>query len=362
VVGDFNGDGKPDLAVANVFSNNVSILLGDGTGQFGAATNFPVGVYPFSIAVGDFNGDGNQDLAVGNFNSNNVSILLGDGAGHFSAPTNFPVSGPGSVAVGDFDGDGKQDLAVANYSSTNVSILLGDGMGHFSAATTFSVGTNPESVAIGDFNGDGKQDLAVANNSSNNASILLRTCTTTPTVSSAVSRKTHGGAGNFDINMPQTGSSGVECRTTGGTNDFTLVVTFTGNVTVTGSPQAQVTSGTGCVGSAGVCNGNVSVSGAVVTVPLTTIANAQVINVRINGVNGAGSDDPVVNIDIPMGFLIGDTNGNRAVNASDVSQTKSRSGQAVDGTNFRSDVNANGSINAGDAAVVKQKSGTSLPP
>jgi hypothetical protein len=105
----------------------------------------------------------------------------------------------------------------------------------------------------------------------------------------------------------------------------------------------------------------VSVSGAVVTVPLTNIANAQVINVRINGVNSA-SDQPAVDVDIPMGILWGDTNGNRAVNAADVSQTKSRSGQAVDGTNFRSDVNANGSINAGDAALCKQYSGTSLPP
>jgi hypothetical protein len=182
-----------------------------------------------------------------------------------------------------------------------------------------------------------------------------------PTVASAVSRKTHGGAGTFDIAMPLTGSSGVECRTTGGTNDYTLVVTFSGNVTVTGSPQAQVTSGTGCVGSAGVCTGNVSVSGAVVTVPLTNIANAQVINVRINGVNGDG-DQPTVDVNIPMGILRGDTNGNRAVNAADVAQTKGRLGQTVDATNFRSDVNANGSINAADTAIVKQNSGTSLPP
>src|SRR5262249_4870294 len=109
----------------------------------------------------------------------------------------------------------------------------------------------------------------------------------TPTISNAVSRKSHGAASNFDIPMPLTGSSGVESRTNGGTNDYTLVVTFASNVTVTGSPQAQVTSGTGCVGSGGVCSGNVSVSGAVVTVPLTNIANAQMINVRIFGVNGA---------------------------------------------------------------------------
>jgi hypothetical protein len=182
-----------------------------------------------------------------------------------------------------------------------------------------------------------------------------------PTVMSAVSRKTHGGAGIFDITMPLTGSSGVECRTTGGTNDYTLVVTFAGNVTVTGSPQAQVTSGTGCVGTGGVCTGNVSVSGAVVTVPLTNIANAQVINVRINGVNSA-SDRPAVDVNIPMGILWGDTSGNRAVNSADIAQTKGRTGQPVHATNFRSDVNASGSINAGDIVIVKQNSGRSLPP
>jgi hypothetical protein len=181
-----------------------------------------------------------------------------------------------------------------------------------------------------------------------------------PTVSSAVSRQTHGAAGTFDIAMPLTGTSGVECRTSGGTSDYSLVVTFSGNVTVTGSPQAQVTSGTGCVGSGGVCTGNVMVSGAVVTVPLTNIANVQVINVRINGVNGA-ADAPAVNVDIPMGILIGDTNANRTVNAADIAQTKARLGQAVDGTNFRSDVNVNGAINAADVAIIKQHSGTSIP-
>jgi hypothetical protein len=191
-------------------------------------------------------------------------------------------------------------------------------------------------------------------------SYILQTCNS-PAINAAASRKTHGGAGPFDVALPLTGTSGVECRTTGGTNDYTMVVTFAGNVTVTGSPQAQLTMGTGCVGSAGVCTGNVSVSGNVVTVPLTNIANAQNINVRINGVNSAGSDAPATDFDIPMGVLAGDTNANRTVNAADVAQTKARLGQAVAGTNFRSDVNANGAINAADTAIIKQNSGTSIP-
>jgi hypothetical protein len=134
------------------------------------------------------------------------------------------------------------------------------------------------------------------------------------------------------------------------------VVTFSGTVTVTGNPQAEVTSGTATVGSGGVSNGGmVTVSGNVVTVPLTNFANAQTINLRLNGINGAG------NVDIPMSLFIGDTNANGTVNASDVSQTKGRIGQTVSSTNFRSDVNANGSINATDTAIIKSHIGTALP-
>jgi len=174
--GDFNGDGQLDLAVANSNSNNVSILLGNGNGIFGAATNFGVAgnVLP-SVVVGDFNGDGRLDLAVANSNSNNVSILLGNGNGTFGAATNFGVAGnvPQSVVVGDFNGDGSQDLAVVNTFSNNVSILLGNGNGTFGVATNFATGNGPLSVAVGDFNGDGRQDLAVANSNSDNVSILL---------------------------------------------------------------------------------------------------------------------------------------------------------------------------------------------
>jgi RHS repeat-associated protein len=179
-VGDFNQDGKQDLAVANVFSNNVSILLGDGAESFGVATNYAVGGEPTSVAVGDFNEDGKLDLAVTNASvgSRNVSILLGDGAGSFGVATNFPVgANPLSIVVTDFDRDGKQDLAVANQDSNNVSILLGNGTGSFGAATNFDTGQGPTSLAVGDFNGDGKPDLAVANlngvGNTDSVSILL---------------------------------------------------------------------------------------------------------------------------------------------------------------------------------------------
>jgi hypothetical protein len=139
-VGDFNGDGNQDLAVANEYSNSVSVLLGNGSGGFTAATGSPysTGSYPVSLAVGDFNGDGIQDLAVANEYSNSISVLLGNGSGGFTAATGSPFSvgsDPLSVAVGDFNGDGIQDLAVANVYGYNVTILLGNGSGGFTAST-----------------------------------------------------------------------------------------------------------------------------------------------------------------------------------------------------------------------------------
>jgi hypothetical protein len=356
-VGDFNNDGKQDLAVANYGSNNVSILLGNGDGTFSAPTNFAVRGAK-SVVVGDFNGDGNQDIAVANgFTTNTVSILLGDGLGGFSAPTNFAAGDyPFAVAVGDFDGDGKQDLAVANYLDSNtVSILLGDGTGGFGAPTEFATGIGPTSIAVGDLNGDGKQDLVLTNEFSKNLMVLQRVCELT--VTGAVSRKTHGGGtGTFDIDLPLAGNPGIECRTTGGTNDYTMVVSFSGTVSFNGIPRAQVTSGTGCVGSAGTCNGGtVAISANTVTIPLTNLANAQTINVTLFDVTNVG------NVVIPMGVLTGDVNGNGKVNAADVAFTKGHLGQEVDGTNFRGDVNASGIIDAADVSVIKSHLGTGLP-
>jgi subtilisin-like proprotein convertase family protein len=175
--GDFNNDNKRDLVVTNQGANNVSVLLGDGLGGFGAANNFATATSPYSVAVGQFNADTNLDLVVVNSGSNNVSILLGDGMGGFSAPTNFGVGiSPIHVAVADFNNDTKPDLAVANFGgffAGTVSILLGTGTGTFSPATNYGVRTQPAFVAVGDFNADNNRDLAVANFGSNNLSILM---------------------------------------------------------------------------------------------------------------------------------------------------------------------------------------------
>jgi Dockerin type I domain len=170
-----------------------------------------------------------------------------------------------------------------------------------------------------------------------------------PPPQSAFSRKVHGGAGTFDVPLPLTGNVGVECRTGGATNDYQMIINFATSVTV---GNAVVTAGTGSVGS-------FSVSGSQVTVNLTGVTNIQRITVLLSNVNdGTHNGDTSVS----MGVLVGDVNGNAAVNASDVSLTKSQVGQAVSGSNFREDVNVNGTISATDVAQVKAKVGTALPP
>ncbi len=232
VAADFNHDGRLDLAVANVESNSVSVLLGTGDGSFQPARVSTTGARPLSVAVGDFNRDGNLDLATANQGDNNVSLLSGNGDGTFRAESNIDIgSMPSSVAVGDFNGDGKLDLGVISnvyddwyYTySGEANVLLGNGDGSFSAPITSSgdsgfyylgvvtdlngdrkpdmvavkgddgqvvvmqgngdgtfqparisaIGANPVSVAAGDVNGDAKIDVVTANVYSNNVTVLL---------------------------------------------------------------------------------------------------------------------------------------------------------------------------------------------
>jgi FG-GAP-like repeat len=174
--GDFNGDGKPDLAVANAGNpatgddGNVSILLGNGDGTFQPALTVAAGKNPFAIAVGDFNGDGRLDVVVANNGINpaggwlagTVSVLLGNGDGTFQQHVDYATGDdPESVAVGDFNGDHVLDLAVATRSDSAMSVLLGNGDGTFQPHVDYAAGY-PTAVAIADFNRDGKADLAVA--------------------------------------------------------------------------------------------------------------------------------------------------------------------------------------------------------
>ena len=165
---------------------------------------------------------------------------------------------------------------------------------------------------------------------------------------SIVSRKTHAAAGPFDIPLPLNGATGIECRSGAVEGVHQVTFTFASPVTVGG---ASVTTGTG--------SATLSVSGAAVTIDLTGVSNAQTLVLTLFAVSdGVNTSD----LSIPMGVLLGDTNGNGAVTSSDIGQTKAQSGQPVSAANFRMDVNANGAINSSDIGQVKAQSGATLPP
>jgi hypothetical protein len=165
--GDFNNDGKPDIALS-LFSLGVQILLGNGDGTFQAQplTPFPAADELGTLVAGDLNGDGNPDLAIG-YSSNvqsGTAVMLGKGDGAFQTPVFYPAvseSSEGSVLLGDFNGDGVADIAnfELGFSGSAVEVLLGNGDGTFQPAVTVTVAT--DNIAVADFNGDGRTDLAL---------------------------------------------------------------------------------------------------------------------------------------------------------------------------------------------------------
>jgi VCBS repeat protein/centrosomal CEP192-like protein/FG-GAP repeat protein len=176
-VADFNGDGKPDLAVADAGGNAVSILLGNGDGTFQAPKDFtivPGNNFTTYVAAGDFNGDGKADLAV--IDNSTVYVVLGNGDGTFTLKITLTgIANPQSVALGDFNGDGKLDMAVVDRTTSRVSVFLGNGDGTFQAPiNTAGLGIGAATyMAVADFNKDNKIDLVLADQNSSQVVVLL---------------------------------------------------------------------------------------------------------------------------------------------------------------------------------------------
>ena len=162
--GDFNGDGRMDLAVANIGNDRVSVLLGDGAGGFPARAAYASGRTVRAIASLDADGDGHDDLVTGNRGVRTVTVLHGAPDGTFGAPVAVPTQNvePHALAVADFDEDGRLDLAVGDFGGQSVVTLLNDGAGSFAQAGRATFVGSPWMIAAGDLDGDGHADVAVA--------------------------------------------------------------------------------------------------------------------------------------------------------------------------------------------------------
>ena len=309
-------------------------------------TNPSAGVWHYEYAI--YNQD--LDRAIQSF-----SVPLGCGVTTSNLGFHAPPQHPGWSADGTVSNSG--------YSSTPwTSNQTGNAVAWNSQ--TFAQNQNANAIRWGtlynfrfDSNKPPQAAMATVGFFKTGAPITVAIQAPTPdacaplTITTAVSRKTHGGAGAFDCPLPLSGPAGIESRTGGGSGDHTIVFTFANDVV---SGGATVISGTGSIA------GSPTFSANTMTVNLTGVLDQQTLGVKLSGVTDVFSQ-VLADTTLNAGFLVGDTNGNGAVNAGDVLQTRSFGGQGTDSTNFRSDVNADGSVNSGDTTVVRSRSGNSIP-
>lgn len=180
--GDFNKDGKVDLAISHGAQGIVSLLLGNGNGTFAAPQPIGAGgatANADDVTAGDFNNDQRLDLAVANGMTDTVSVMFGQGNGTFTTPpqtTNTNSKGPTALINVDLNGDGFPDLITANQAATNLSVMRGSATGAFAAGTPYTVGNSPRFLQSGDLNGDAQPDLISSNAQSGNISVLISQC------------------------------------------------------------------------------------------------------------------------------------------------------------------------------------------
>ena len=179
---DVNGDNKPDIIVANSYTNNVGVLLNTGNGMFASQTTYSTGdsSSPYSVTTADVNGDSKLDILVANSDINTIGVLLNRGNGTFTNQTTYGTgssSSPRCVVAADIDGDNKPDIIVANFYTHNVGVLLNTGNGTFTSPITHPTASNmaPRSVITADMNGDNKFDIVVANSGWDNIGVYLST-------------------------------------------------------------------------------------------------------------------------------------------------------------------------------------------
>jgi arylsulfate sulfotransferase len=276
----------------------------------------------------------------------------------YSAPRKYQINTQGHIAVEIWNYPNGQSIYSALCSSTYEDAPLNYLVGYADETTP----SNPLSGTTVELLGLTNSDTKVFDYKYNSTSCAamwnaipihleaLRFTSVQPL--RAVSRKTQGAAGTFDLNLPLTGGTAIESRSGGAGGNYQIVVTFATNVGVSGATVTPGNGGTASVSGAAIASGHQ------ITVNLTNVSSAQTLTVNLIGVTAPGFSDTV---SIPVSILVGDTNQDRFTDAIDVSQTKSQSGNAVTYSNYREDVNADGFIDSVDVALVKSKSGTSLP-
>ena len=317
----------------------------DGIGMVGfKVTNPSAGVFHYEYAVYNEN----IDRGIQSF-----SVPLGCGVTATNLEQHFPSQEPGWANDNTFNNQGFSSTPWAsNQTSSDLTW----------SCETLAQNQNANAIRWGtlyNFRFDSNKPPTAANatigfyKTGSPITVAIQAPTADPCnplqLTSAVSRKTHGGAGDFDVNLPLTGNPGIECRNAGGGN-HSFIFTFSNNVV---SGNASLT-GTGTI------SGSPTFSGNTMTVNLTGVADDQQITVTASSVMDTfGQTLPDTAVNAIM--LMGDTTANAVVNSSDVAQTKAQIGLALDATNFRNDVNVNGTVNATDISQVKSNLGKSFP-
>ncbi|MBI4584377.1 MAG: VCBS repeat-containing protein [Planctomycetes bacterium] len=233
--GDLDGDGSPDLATANLDSDNLTVFKNDGAGAFTVLAALPAGKKPRVIAIADLNQDGRNDLIAANWRSSDLSVLFNQGSGAFTEVRQGLGFYPFAFAVADLDGDKDLDLAAANFASSNVSVRLDDGSGKFAEPVHFETGQGSTFVLAADLDQDGDVDLAAANQLESSISVLLndgtaqfaRTNHTVGPMPLAVAAADLDGDQNLDLAAPNYDANNISVLRGKGDGTFAAQVKFT---------------------------------------------------------------------------------------------------------------------------------------